>query len=125
MHVLMITTDLMLSSQAKGAARRAGCELQVVANVDAALQVVARRHTRLVVLDLGTSGIDPSRVVPQLRSGAAKEIAVVALGPHVQKQRLDAARAVGCDRVVSRGQFHSRAQDIFRRYCGPSREQTW
>ncbi len=107
----------MLSSHATGAAQRAGCELRVVASVDAASQAVACEDIRLIVIDLGTPGNDPSSVVPRLRSDASREIAVVAFGPHVQKQRLNAAREAGCEMVISRGQFHSQTEDILRRYC--------
>ena len=118
---LLITSDLMLSSQATGAATRAGCELRVLPNVGAALKVMAEQSVGLAVLDLGTPGNDPERVVPQLRQ-ASKEVAVVAFGPHVHKQRLAAARDAGCEMVISRGQFHAQAEEIFRQYCAASED---
>ncbi len=122
MHALLISSDLMIASHATGAAQRAGCELHIVANLDAALQAVADHDASLVVLDLGTPGNDPSNVVPKLRADASKQIAVVAFGPHVQKQRLDGAREAGCEMVISRGQFHSQAEAIFRRFCMPDED---
>lgn len=116
-HALLVTSDLMLSSQATGAATRAGCELSVMANVDAALKTMVDQPVGLVVLDLGTAGNEPGEVLPQLRAAATQKLSVVAFGPHVHKQRLEAAREAGCEMVISRGQFHAQAEEIMRQYC--------
>lgn len=119
---LLITSDLMLSSQATGAASRAGCELRVLPNVDAALKVMAEQSVGLAVLDLGTPGNDPEQVLPQLREASTEKLAVVAFGPHVHKQRLAAARDASCEMVISRGQFHAQAEEIIRQYCAASED---
>ena len=117
MDSLLVSFDLMLSSQASGAANRAGCELKVVPNIAAAVDALSQQPGTLVVLDLGTPGNEPAEVVPKLRAATETELAIVAFGPHVHKQRLEAARAAGCEMVISRGQFHAQAEEIFRRYC--------
>jgi hypothetical protein len=40
---------------------------------------------------------------------------VIAFGPHVHEDRLAAARAAGCDSVLSRGQFFSQAENVLGR----------
>ncbi len=116
MDALLVSSDLMLSSQASGAASRAGCELRVVTNIAAGLEILSQQAIALVMLDLGTPGNEPAEVVPTLRAATENELAIVSFGPHVHKQRLEAARQAGCDMVISRGQFHSQAEEILRRY---------
>lgn len=120
MDVLLISSDLMLSSQVSGAANRAGCELKIVPSITSGLEALSEQPVVLVVLDLGTPGNEPAEVVPALRAATSNEMAIVSFGPHVHKQRLEAARQAGCDMVISRGQFHSQAEEIFRRYCSAS-----
>jgi hypothetical protein len=69
----------------------------------------------LVVLDLSIPEVDVSALVSTVRkhADAAK---VVAFGPHVHADKLDAARLAGCDEVVSRGQFFAQLDAILQRW---------
>ncbi len=110
--VLLITTDLLASSQVEGAARSVGVSLEI-AGPKAAREKVAT--VRLVVLDLASPLGDLPTLVAQLKSLESAP-AVIAFGPHVHEQKLQAAAEAGCDEVLTRGQFHRSAAAVIARY---------
>lgn len=111
MAVILLTTDLMTSSRVEGAAARTGIELLTAGSAENALDRVEPTGSNLVLVDLATIGGDPREIVERLR-GTGEGAAVVAFGPHVHKERLDAARAAGCDRVLTRGQFFAEVDAV-------------
>jgi hypothetical protein len=48
----------------------------------------------------------------QLRQSPSREAETIAFGPHVQESLLAAARTAGCNRILSRGQFHAQIGEI-------------
>ncbi|HEX4415748.1 MAG TPA: hypothetical protein VH107_19105, partial [Lacipirellulaceae bacterium] len=65
----------------------------------------------LVIIDLAMPGLQLD-FVQRLKSKSMNGPRIVAFGPHVHKDRLAAARDVGCDVVISRGQFFSEIESI-------------
>ena len=116
MSTIALTTDLLLQSQLAGAAQAADASVAVVATVDALREKIATEPPRLVIVDLGNAGLDLPAVISEVRA-AANEAAIVAFGPHVYRERLEAAREAGCDVVMSRGQFHSQMVPILQRFA--------
>ena len=114
MSVVLLSSDLSVSSAATGAAARAGATLKTAFDIATLKTHVRTDSPRLVILDLGTPQIDPARLVPELREIADANLRVMAFGPHVHEQKLAAARAAGCDEVLTRGQFHANLDQIFR-----------
>jgi hypothetical protein len=53
-------------------------------------------------------------IVEQLKA-APNRPRVIAFGPHVHEERLQAARKAGCDEVVSRGQFFAQVEGMLAR----------
>lgn len=115
MAVVLLYGDLMGASRVEGAARLAGVEFRLVGNVDAAVAYCAEQSVSLVMVDLATAGLDVSSLIERL-NGRDERPAIVAYGPHVHEAVLDAARAAGCDLVLSRGQFMGQADAIISRY---------
>lgn len=106
MTILLVSADLGCLATVTGAANRGGHVLRSAMNaaaIDDKLSGVG-----LVVLDLNVVGLDPGELVPRLRSQLPSGAAIVAFGPHVHESKLAAAADAGCDRVLSRGQFHAR-----------------
>ncbi|TWT47811.1 response regulator [Botrimarina hoheduenensis] len=119
MSALLIATDLMSVSAASGAAQRAGTELRTVGPtaIEKTLTSAAEaRQIGLIVIDLTAPIADVAALVVWLRS-AAPAAQIIAFGPHVQEQRLAAAESAGCDRVISRGQWHKQAEQLLRDYA--------
>jgi len=93
----------MFASRVSGAANSLKVPLQVLASpADLAAKLTA--ETRLVIVDLGQSGLDVASIVSLVRekSPTAK---IVAFGSHVHVEALAAARAAGCDQVMPNSQF--------------------
>ena len=113
---VLLSPDLMLASQAIGAAQRAGCTLEIVATEAQLMLRLASTTDVWVAVDLTTPGMKIADLVNSLRNLAEPPASVLAFGPHVQSVRLDAARAAGCDQVLTRGQFHAQLESILREW---------
>lgn len=98
MKCYVLSRDLMFSSQASNAAKAAGCETQTVGS----LEQISSDEPSIVVLDLTTPGFDISVAVTHIKSNAA--VKTIAVGPHVQEAKLDAAREAGVDVLMTKGQ---------------------
>ena len=112
MQAIFYTHDLMISSQATAAARSKDCDLQVIRSLEQVREQLSRGGLELAILDLESPGIDVPAVVNLLKSEADSP-RVVAFGPHVWTERLQAAEASGCDQVLSRGQLVGSLHEIF------------
>jgi CheY-like chemotaxis protein len=107
-RVLVCCGDLFFGGQLLAVLRQAGCE---PVQEFAPQKMVERLRTgggaawAGVVIDLETPGVDIADLVVAIRPQG--DLRVVAFGPHVHAARLEAARAAGCDAVLSRGQVSS------------------
>src|SRR5262249_9259741 len=111
MTALALVSDLMMQSQIAGAGARAGVPVNTVGSTDALLAALDEQAPALVILDLSHPGLDPATVVGQIKS-AAPRATVLAFVPHVHKELLAAAASAGCNRVLSRGQFHTEMAEL-------------
>jgi DNA-binding NarL/FixJ family response regulator len=119
MTAVLYSTDLVAASAAAGAAARVKTPLATALSLADLQTKLAAAPVRLVVVDLSTPGLNIHELVPILRA-AAPSARILAFGPHVHEARLAAARTAGCDEVVSRGQFHSRMEQIFAQVAEPA-----
>ena len=103
-EVVFLSSDLMFGSRVLGAARAIGVALRMVPAVDK-LPADAATSCGLVLLDLGHATHDLSGLVAGVRA-AAPAARIIAYGAHVDEAALSAARAAGCDQVLTRGQFN-------------------
>lgn len=115
MNALLISTDLMALSTSEGAAARAGAILKTVAP-KAAIEAAQMALPRVIAIDLTAPIADLPALIEGLR-GATPGAGLVAYGPHVHEAKLEAAKAAGCDLVISRGQFHKGFGEILARYA--------
>ena len=112
--VVLCSTDLMLLSSVGGAAKASGFEFVSVDTLQAAIDTAAKVGS-IVCLDLAASFSDPH----EFAMNASPELLArtIAFGPHVHTAKLDAARAAGIGRVMSRGQFVSGLATHFRSFA--------
>jgi CheY-like chemotaxis protein len=115
MAIVLLSNDLMVGSRVEGAALRAGAPFQSAGSEDDALRRCAERKTKLLLVDLASLSLSIEKLVDRARSMGTEQPAVIAFGPHVHKERLDAARQAGCDEVLSRGQFFAQLDAIVAR----------
>lgn len=103
--VVLCSTDLMLISSVGGAAERSGFGFVTVNSLQAAIEKASAAGS-IVCMDLAASFSDPHAFAA---AASVEQLSgrTIAFGPHVHTAKLDAARAAGIGRVMSRGQFVS------------------
>jgi DNA-binding NarL/FixJ family response regulator len=111
MAALALTSDLLLRSQLAGAGARVGADVEVVASIEELLAKAETARPALVILDLNHADLKPAELVAALKA-RVPSASLLVFGPHVHKARLAAAAEAGCDRVISRGQFHAEMDSI-------------
>lgn len=100
----------MAASMLEGPVRSASAELQVASPAGAAAAAQAKSPA-LVIVDLGSPIADVAGLLQSIRD-AHSNARLVAFGPHVHREKLQQAQDAGCDRVMSRGEFFSKAVDV-------------
>lgn len=114
--VLFLSSDLVFSSRLASAGQRVGATVSAVSSLEAAIARIQAEPVKLVILDLAAGSIDPASAVAKIRE-AASGLSIVAYGPHVHEAKLEAAKASGCDEVLTRGAFDSRMDQVLTRYA--------
>jgi DNA-binding response OmpR family regulator len=112
MRLILVSNDLMVVSRVQGAAIRAGGTVQAVLSVAIADESLRGEAAELVIVDLGSPMRDLETFVAKWKSESSTPPRIVAFGPHVHEVRLAAARAAGCDVVLSRGQFFAQVDAL-------------
>lgn len=105
--IVALTADLMFAARIRGAAPAA-----VAVHSLARLLDVVGAETWLVLVDLQAR--EAVAAVEQVRA-AAPSARVVAFAPHVLEEVLAQAKAVGADRVMTRGAFVRELPRLVRR----------
>jgi DNA-binding response OmpR family regulator len=111
-RIVLISTDLMVTSRIQGAAARCGATVRVVGSATAAIERHHEEPATLVVVDLATPSLQLVDLVDTFKQQVPSPVPVIAFGPHVHEDKLAAARAAGCDLVMSRGKFFSEVDSI-------------
>lgn len=119
MSIIYLTNDLMFSSRVSAAAHAAATDMHVTGDVSELPALLPGGAVRLVILDLNLPSLDLAAVLPSIRE-AAPDVVVIAYGPHVHEQKLAAARAAGCNQVLSKGEFNASASELIARYAVPT-----
>lgn len=112
MGVIVLSADLSIAALVPGAAQRTGVAAAVAMSVAALRTKVAADPPHLIVIDLEFPGLAIDTLAAELRT-AAPHAKLLAFGPHVHEQKLQAAQSAGCDTVLPRGQFHAQLDAIF------------
>jgi hypothetical protein len=102
-RVLLACGDLFFSTQLRSAAQTAGASVDLELSADRILPRAATGDYTHLVLDVELPRLELSAIVKSL--SVEHRPRVIAFGPHMQTARLEAARAAGCDLVLSRGQI--------------------
>lgn len=144
--ILALTQDLFLLPRLEDAARQLGFQFEVPDSVAlgqpddgpprpiplteplaGALAGLVRRLAgdppALILIDLANPSHPWDPTIQTLKtSSATRRIPIVAFGPHVEAGALDRAKALGADRVVTRGQFQSHLAEILQAEARPPDE---
>lgn len=118
MPVLLVTADLAATSKVAGAAAQSGVSLVSRADAANSTRLQESDPYELAIIDLGVPGLRIADAVAQLKTLPQPPRRIIAFGPHVHEQLLQAARDAGCDSVMSRGQFFSQIDAILLETAG-------
>ena len=115
--ILAVLDDLFFTVKIDEAAKRAGVPVEFVKSAKDALDQ-ARAHPRMIILDLNCAGLDPLKLIEDLKSNAAlKRIRLIGYVSHVQAELIQKARAAGCDMVLARSAFSKDLPQILKRHA--------
>jgi DNA-binding NarL/FixJ family response regulator len=114
--VAALTADLLFAARIRAAASGAVAVQSLVR-----LEAVLGPGTRLVLVDLQAREALEALDRVRARAPAAR---VIAFGPHVATEALEAARASGADRVMVRGVFVRELAELVRQAGGEGQDRT-
>jgi CheY-like chemotaxis protein len=114
MAVVLLTGDLTVISRVEGAAARCGQPVRAFASPAQAILQCSLENAKLLIVDLATMAMELEHLINTLRQEMRTPPRVVAFGPHVHEERLEAARQAGCDEVMSRGEFFARVNALLQ-----------
>jgi CheY-like chemotaxis protein len=112
MEIVLLSNDLMVVSHVQSAAAKIGATVRMAATAADAVRSCTRDAAHALLIDLAMPGMDLEFV--RALKATADSPHIIAFGPHVHKERLATARAAGCDRVISRGEFFSAIDAILQ-----------
>lgn len=122
--ILYLAADLLWASKIKGVADAAGLPCRPVRSLDMLEARLKDCDVAALVVDLDRPD-EALAMIDRLRGQAAAEpersIHVLAFGPHISKDLLQAARDRGADTVMSRGLFSSNMADVLLQLAARAR----
>lgn len=104
-NVLFLGNDLMFQSKVSSACRVAGLNLKVVRKPnELSADWLEEPQPRLVIVDIGLPGLELAQVYGNIRA-QIPEAKWLGYAAHVLEDRLQEAKELGLDAVITRGQF--------------------
>ncbi len=104
--------DLAWAVRIKSTAESLGISARPARNSSMLQNLMADPNLRALIVDLD----DPDIALELIRQARVQSspIQILAYGPHIARDALDAARAAGADSVLPRGAFHANLIDILK-----------
>src|SRR5205085_10630336 len=66
----------------------------------------------VLLIDLGSPHLDAVNAIKEIKSGDCKSTVVIGYLDHTREDLIEAARAAGCDQVMSKGEFARRLPEL-------------
>jgi DNA-binding NarL/FixJ family response regulator len=117
--ILYLAADLLWASKIKATADALGLPCRPVRNLDMLEARLADSPVRALIVDLDVAekgrgiGHQASGIsIKQDPAAASLPIRVLAFGPHIEKNTLQAARDAGADDVLTRGAFDHHMDEV-------------
>jgi AmiR/NasT family two-component response regulator len=103
--VLMVGQNLVFMPRVQAAAQAVGCEVRLARSVEAFHEACERSEPALVLFDLEGDVDTWTGVLESLGKSGKSGVRLVAFGPHEDVAGMERARSLGCDPVVTKGEF--------------------
>lgn len=122
--ILYLAADLLWASKIKGVGDAVGLSCRPVRSMDMLEARLKDCDVAALVVDLDKPD-EALAMIERLKGAAASEsergIRVLAFGPHVSKDLMQAARDRGADSVMSRGMFVNTMADVLTQLSSRAR----
>jgi hypothetical protein len=112
---IVVGRDLMFTAKVTGTAGDLGYRMRVAGDVATARTLIEQLRPRLILVDLTAGDPAAPEALGAYRSLAGPSTWLVGVGPHVDTERLAAARAAGCDLALPRSKFSADLPALLRR----------
>jgi len=99
-NVLILSKDLLFSSQLHGAVQRAGRQARTCLSQSGCRQQLEAASAEYIIIDLTLPELD----LPELKVAAGPDCQLIGYAPHVREDLLAMAEQAGCDTILTRGQ---------------------
>ena len=103
--ILVVATNLFFLPRIQNIAAPSGCETRQVMSVDRLNEEMAEGETILVLVDLEADPDFWGEAVRTVLASSEARPQVVGYGGHTNTEMLQRAEEVGCDLVLTKGQF--------------------
>jgi DNA-binding response OmpR family regulator len=108
MKILAAIHDLMFSSKVNAAAQ--GRPIAWLKRGTKVVDEVAREKPDVLLIDLAAPQLDALNAIREIKKGAG--VTVIGYVDHTREDVMAAARAAGCDQVMSKGEFARRLPEL-------------
>ncbi len=112
---LVVARDLWFTSKVTGTASELGYRMRTASDAATAPRLIEQSRPRLVLIDLTAAGLADPDAMADYHRLAGPSAWLVAVGPHVEAERLAAARAAGCQLALPRSKFAADLPGLLRR----------
>ena len=110
MKVLAAIHDMMFSSKVTASAR--GKPIEWLKRGTKVADAVAASSPDVVLIDLAAPQLDAINAIREIKAGPCKGCTVVGYIDHTREDVIAAARAAGCDQVMTKGEFARRLPEL-------------
>jgi len=120
MNVLVAIHDLMFSSKvtaALGGSSGNDAQKRQVNWLPRGTKVadhVAATKPDVLLIDLASPALDSVNAIRSIKAGEQKSTVVIGYVDHTREDVMEAARAAGCDQVLSKGEFARRLPELLQ-----------
>jgi hypothetical protein len=112
---IVVGRDLMFTAKVTGTAGELGYRMKVAGDVATARALIEEVRPRVILVDLAAGEPAAPEALSDYRRLAGPSAWLVAVGPHVDAERLAGARAAGCQLALPRSKFSAELPALLRR----------
>lgn len=110
MRILAAIHDLMFSSKVNASAR--GKPIEWLKRGTKVVDQVNASKPDVLLIDLASPQLDAINAIREIKGGDRKGTTVIGYVDHTREDLIEAARAAGCDQVLSKGEFARRLPEL-------------
>lgn len=110
MKILAAIHDLMFSSKVTASAR--GRPIEWLKRGSKVVEQVSASRPDVLLIDLASPQLDAVNAIREIKGGDCKATTVIGYVDHTREDLIEAARAAGCDQVMSKGEFARRLPEL-------------